>query len=515
MKTSKDAKNRLTTRTISWFVILAIVSLFFGSFPSQGFGQALAGFEPLAVAPEAADSAPPPTLSDPAPIVADSAATLSTAVAAPPAAAFPIPPPPPTVPENFSPVNTTAAASSNPVALVATQTPTLPFTPVSAKSPTATNREPTAKQLQERPELLRSVAAADHPFYDYFKAPNDPKSPIQGKPYSVAELLNGVREPSARRQLLITYWELTGLLAEWNMRFDSERRAEMWYTEASNARNTQRIDGFVGAVLLTRQQRKATEIAFARKQYQLVEQLRSLRGVSFAAKDYPIPNDYPIAKNYVTYVDKIARSERARYIGRLIPFQAELVEVRKQSRQAADGYFLATTQNPQTSPQDCVAALNQRTDAFAALVTSVVDYNKTIAEYTAETVGSNVGNYRLLGAILELPKVDATTQPPQLASPPSNPISRLEEPRPPLALATGESAYSRPLSDTVDSGGDAPPLNPFAEGGPQPAPLVAEVVPAPSSKPFPEVTPAVLTADSTPPAEVSHPVQPASYVEKK
>ena len=497
MKICKEADNKHTKQTVLLFVFLVIVSLFLGALPAFSFGQAPSAFDPLPITSGTTDSAPPPALSAPVPLVGDVTATA----AAPPA----FPTPPPAAPESFLPAN--ATASPNPVATVATQPPTLPFTPVSIKSAAVTNREPTAKQLQDRPELLRSVAATDHPFYDYFKSSNDPNSPIQGKPYTVAQLLNGARDPAARRQLLVTYWELAGLLAEWNMRFDSERRAELWYTEANNARNTPRAESFAAAVLLTRQQRKTTEISFARKQYQLVEQLRSLRGVTLAAKDYPIPCDYPIAKNYVTYVDKIARSERARYFGRLIPHQAELVEARKKFRQAADGSFLSTTQNSQASPQDYVKVLNLRTDAFVELVASVVDYNKTIAEYMAETVGSNVSHYRLLGAVLELPKTDAMTQPTQLASPPSNPISHLDEPRAPLALATSESAYSRPL--TADPA-DAPPSNPFV--GTQPAPIVAGIPSTPPSTPYSEIAPAILTAESAPSADDSSPVQPASYV---
>ena len=506
MKISKEGESKSATRSILWFTILFVVSLFLGTLPTFSFGQAVLGFEPNSAASGASHSSPPPAFGVPTPIVGDVEAVSASPVTSPLPSAFPAPQP---TPANFSPVNTTGPFPPNPVATVASSPPTLPFTPLAAKSNTVTNREPTAKQLQEQPELLRSVAAIDHPFYDYFRLPSDPSSLIQGKAYTVAQLLDGVRAPSARRQLLVTYWELAGLLAEWNMRFDSERRAEMWYTEASNARNTPRADGFAGAVLLTRQERKATEIAFARKQYQLVEQLRSLRSVTLAAKDYPIPSDYPITKNYVTYVDKIARSERARYVGRLIPYQAELVEARKKFRQAADGHFLSITQNPQANPQDCVTALNQRTGAFVDLIASVIDYNKTIAEYTAETIGSNVSNYRLLSAILELPKTDGTTQPSQLASPPlTNPISSLDEPRPPLVLAAGESTYSRPL--TADLETDTPLLNPFAVPKSQPAAILAEISPTP----LPEVTPAVLTTESTPSTAVHNPVQPASYAEE-
>jgi hypothetical protein len=48
--------------------------------------------------------------------------------------------------------------------------------------------------------------------------------------------------------------------------------------------------------------------------------------------------------------------------------------------------------------------LNQRTGSFLDLVEAVIEYNKMIAEYTSETVASNVTGYRLVGALIELPK---------------------------------------------------------------------------------------------------------------
>ena len=463
---SKDAEKSTNNQTILWFVFLVIISLFLGSLPALSFGQ---GFDlPTAVT----DSAP--TFGAPAPL----------AIA---------PTEPAASPTGFLPTSVPAEPKT---ASVADQSPTLPVTPTSLKT------APTTSQ----PELLRSVATEDHPFYNYFNASNDPKSPVQGKPYAVEQLLNGVRDPSARRQLLGSYWELAGILAEWNMRFDSERRVSVWYNEANNARNVQRAEGFTGAFYLAQQQRKATEIAFAKKQYQLVEQLRALRGITLTAKDYPIPSDYPIAKNYVTYADKIARSERARYTGRMISLQAELVDARKNSQQAANGYFVKMTQNPQGSPQDHVLALNQRTDAFVDLVASVVDYNKMIAEYTSETIGANVSNTQLLGALLELPKAGTaspTGPPTQLATPPQRTFTQLDDPLPPppMTLAPGESAYSRPLDEPVTTGLLS---NPFSEVKSQPVhptrPLVAE-----NAQPLPEVEPM---------EPAPNPIQSASFVEE-
>ena len=467
----------------------ALIVLVLGVLPTLSFGQ---GFE-LPTAPDSTPALSAPVSSPVPPSVSPPVSPPVSSLAAP----APL--------ESFTPINAPITSSS----AVADQSPTLPITPTSLK----TSQEPTAKQIQERPDLLRSMPAADHPFYNHFNAPNDSKSPIQGKPYAVAQLLSGVREPSTRRQLLTTYWELAGLLAEWNIRLDAERRVLAWHNDANTARNTQRADGFIGACYLAQQQRKATEIAFAKKQYQLVELLRSLRGVALAVTDYPIPCDYPIAKNYVTYVDKIARSERTRYVGRIISYQFDLVEAKKMGRHATERSFATMTQNPQSSPQEWVAALNQRTDAHIDLVADVVDYNKLIAEYTADTVGSNVSGYRLLAAVLELPKTDRgqPTEAPssQLATPPPpKTFSQLDDRSPPPTFAPGESAYSRPADAE-------PPPNLFADVKAQPippsrsAPVVAETNSSPPPNPFPDVQP------TTTPDGATNPIQPASYVEEK
>ena len=508
MKTCKEAENTQTRQTILLFVVLAVISLFLGSLPALSFGQAAPGFDFPPKPAASIDSPQPP----PAPPSFDAPASIVAA----PADAAPAPTPPASpspastaLPAHFAPQSSPPPTAPRVTEAVADQPPTLPM---SAKADTVGNQEPTAKQLQERPDLLRSVGGPDHPFYNYFTAPNDPKSPIQGKPYSAAQLLDGVRHPSARRQLLVAYWELAGLLVESNIRLDTEQRVLAWYNETKKA-------GFTGAFYIAQQRRKATEIAFAQKQYQLVELLRSVQGtktIGLTPENYPIPNDYPIAKNYVTYVDTIARSERARYVGRMIPYQAELIEARKKGRLAADDFFATTTRNLQAGIPDLVFALNQRTDAYVDLVATVIDYNKTIAEYTAETVGSNVSNYRLLSAVLELPKTGAAsptgTQPQQLATPPQRTLSQLgDQLPPPPTFVPGESAYSRPLADPA-----APPSNPFAEVRSQPFPPSRPFVPiiAETAPPSPEVPP-ISPAEAASPADAPNPVQPASYLEEK
>ncbi len=534
MKISKDAEQKNTRQTILLFVFLAIVSLLLGSLPALSFGQ---GFGLPLDSPTSTETPPAaPAFGGPASVALSPADPAATApgnfVPLNTGSPLDLPGPPP-APVTASRAPKTSAGT----AAVADRSPTLPYTMTSLKAGTAKNQEPTPQQLQEHPELLRSVVAADHPFYNYFEPPRspknsaDPQSPIQGKPLTVAQLLDGVRHPSARGRLLISYWELAGLLAESNIRLDSERRVGMWYEEANKTRNTQRVETFTTAYYLAQQQRKATEIAFAKKQYQLVEQLRTLQGGKFAGlalENYPIPCDYPIAKKYATYVDQIGRSERARYIGRLIPYQAELIDARKNSRLVADNYFVTTTRNTQANPQDWVSALNQRTDALVDLVAAVVDYNKTIAEYASETVGSNVSNYRLLGAVLELQKIDAGSppsgqKPEQLAAPPQKTLSQLEdrqsEPSPnfapesePKPFRPSESAYRRPLADsmTVSDQQSVPPRsNPFTEVKSRPGrptPAVAETAA--------DARPAAL-AESAPAVAEQNPIQPASYTEPK
>jgi hypothetical protein len=264
---------------------------------------------------------------------------------------------------------------------------------------------------------LRSNITAEHPFARYISVPNDTQSLIKGKQFTVAELLNGTRSPAVRRELLETYWELLGLLVEYNIR----REAEQFAGSVRDAQQTQILN-------LLQQQRRGTEAEFAKKQWELAENLKLYKGATFAENALPIPCDVPIYKNYETYADKIAHSERAKYLGRLIPVQQQLVDARQKTSDALYAMLSATPS---------FTLLNQRMSSSLEMVHAVVDYNKMIAQYTAETVGANVNQFQLVGAVIELQKngIRTSMQPEPAALPEQPPMSLTMTPPAPVLPA--------------------------------------------------------------------------------
>jgi hypothetical protein len=250
-----------------------------------------------------------------------------------------------------------------------------------------------SSQLSNRFENLRSVVDPNHPFARYFDLPKEPQSIIKGQPYTVAQLLDGAKTSVSRRQLLQTYWELTGLLVEYNIRCEAERLS-------GSVPNTQQN---VATVLL-QQQRRSTEIEFIKKQWQLSGYLRYFKGISLSEKELPIPCDYPLYKRYETFADKIAGTARSQYLGHLIPVQEQLVDARHRGCIT----IFEMLQNIPSDSRQLIDVLNQRTTAFLELAEAVIDYNKMIAEYVSETIPSEISGFRLVGALIELPKTPET-----------------------------------------------------------------------------------------------------------
>lgn len=278
-------------------------------------------------------------------------------------------------------------------------------------------------------DRLRSVSDPQHPFAGYLEVPSDPQSSIRGKALPVARLLDGVRSPETRRQLLRSYWELTGLLVEYNMRFDAERRAAHWFKDADKTNDQARKNYLRGTFHYLQPKRQVTEIAFSKAQYRLAEQIKYAKGVTLAEEDFPIPCEFPIFKKYETYSDKIARTGRSRSLGRLIPTQEQLVGYRRNGFIASENLLIEAMKNPGQF-QTLVTQLQQRTESFVELADAIIEYNKMIADYATDTIGPEIDTQRLIGALIELPKQNSDrpgegAPPRQLANPPGPHLSAL------------------------------------------------------------------------------------------
>jgi hypothetical protein len=230
---------------------------------------------------------------------------------------------------------------------------------------------------------------------------NDGQTKIVGKPMTVAELFVGTRSSAARCQLLQTYWELSGLLAIYHFRCETERLA-------IGAMGTQQD----GTMTLLREQRRTAEMEFIKQQWVLAELLKQHKGRTLRESELPIPSDYPLYPRYQTFADKIARSERTQYLGRMIPIQEQLIE-------SKNGTWRAASEMAQSASQPFFMVSNQRTMAFLDLTKAIIEYNKMIAEYALETIPPNVSQQQLVRAVVRLPggnAVPVQSQIPQAAT---------------------------------------------------------------------------------------------------
>jgi hypothetical protein len=303
----------------------------------------------------------------------------------------------PNVDEFFAPKQSEAPA---PAAATAKPLTANQFTPLQPQTYSSTLRQQRAPQreLAQREAVPReTVINVEHPFRQYWGMPNDPQTKITGKPISVAQLFAGTRSSAVRCQLLHAYWELSGRLAIYHFRCETERLA----TGAGGAQQD-------GTITMLREQCRTAELEFIKQQWVVAELWRQCKGRTLRESELPIPTDVPLYPRYQTFADKIARTERTQYLGRMIPIQEQLIESKNGTWKAASGMT-------QSASQPLFALLNQRTTAFLDLTKAVIEYNKMIAEYATETIPPNAGQHQLVRAVVRTP--GSNTSPTQQQSP--------------------------------------------------------------------------------------------------
>ena len=398
-KTLHFHKESLITRQdVIHVLILLALSLLFSFVPTLGFGQTLPG-----------------NINDRFPA---SAAMPPADFSSLPAAASAIPEPAQATsfPDFFSPAEQSfasldtsapapapATAVANPIAAAQYQS-SVPSQSFPKQTQQQQQQPQTQRALQHQtpiPTVAASSVAAtsvsasavstssvpsEHPFLAYWGIPKEPQTKITGKPMSVVELLSGTRSQSVRCQLLQAYWELCGLLAVYHFRCETERLA-------GGSGGAQQE----GMMALISEQRRTAEVEFIKQQWVVAELLKQHKGRMLRGSELPIPADFPLYPHYQTHAEKIARTERSQYIGRMIPIQEQLIESKNGTWKAASAMALGGT-------QPFLTVANQRTLAFLELTKAIVEYNKMIAEYATETMPPNVGQQQFVAAVVRLPK---------------------------------------------------------------------------------------------------------------
>ena len=375
--TPLQTSSLVTTQDVIHVLVLIALSLLFCLVPRVGFGQSAPGNDTLSAFDSLSNLPPPPAT---APVPEPAAASFIQ-----------------TAPEISSQAVPFAGSVAQPRTYSTQPEPPAPVA-ASASPTTASQFSAIHSPPQQQPSLrspqYESMVNIEHPFRQYWGVPNDPQTKITGKPMTVAELFAGTRFPAVRTQLLQTYWELSGLLAVYHFRCETER-------QASGATGQQ-----PEMMTLLREQRRTAEMEFIKQQCVLAELLKQCKGRILRASELPIPTDYPLYPQYQTHADKIARTERTQYLGRMIPIQEQLIE-------SKNGTWRAASEMTLSASQPFFMTSNQRTMAFLDLTKAIIEYNKMIAEYALETIPSNISQRQLVGAVVRLPKSSAMPEQPQ------------------------------------------------------------------------------------------------------
>ena len=378
----------VTAQDVVHVLVLIAISLLFGLVPRVSFGQSLQGIplqgNDMVSALNSMSTLAPPMLEAQEPAAASllqaTTGVPATAISfeSSPEPAFAMPAAP--LPSTSVPMSATATAS-----------------PATANSflPIQAGQSTLSRQTLPQNSQREIAVAHDHPFRQYLSVPNDPQTKITGKPMTVTELFTGTRSPAVRCQLLQAYWELSGLLAIYHFRCESERLAS-------------RTTGGSQEGLLFSEQRRTAEIEFIKQQWVMAELLKQYKGRTLRESELPIPVDAPLYPRYQTHAGLLARTERTQYLGRMIPIQEQLIE-------SKHGTWKAASEMAQSASQPFFTVSTQRTVAFLDLTKAVIEYNKMIAEYALETIPPHVGQQQLVGAVVRLPRAASAQlpQPPQ------------------------------------------------------------------------------------------------------
>lgn len=342
---------------------------------------------------------PPPSLPVPTPSIP----TTSLPTTSLPTTSLPT-----TFPRASSPTSPTSPPRPS-----ASSLPTLPqisLTPETDPAPRASATkivgDPPAALLQQRPELVRSVADPQHPFFGLVGPPRSSDTTIQGTPLTLYAVILSTRQPARRLQRIAAYWDATELLAHYHLRCAFETQLHIW-TESlqQSSQRTAQNESMLALLAPARQlaacERRVAEVRFIKQQQRLAELLAG----GEPTDALPIPCDFPLVKPYDTKIDAIARqrgvSPRAREIDMQLPVEHLLLGHRRDATVAAEEMFRIVYER-QTSLIESLVALQQVMTVRQELVAEVLIYNKMIADYVTETVGSEASAYRLLSALVEL-----------------------------------------------------------------------------------------------------------------
>ncbi|MDR1959856.1 MAG: hypothetical protein LBQ54_12570 [Planctomycetaceae bacterium] len=299
-------------------------------------------------------------------------------------------------------------------------TPPLPTTPSSAVpfAGTPAQGETSAPPQLNRDIELRAVVSENHPLWEVLRLERPEDSAVTGRELYLHELLAGVTSPGIRKILIKEYWLLTEKYLTYKYRL---LQLYLLYDKISVSFGQDdlmkpQIDLAIERV---EGQQKAAELEFIQAQYrfsELVKQYNSgLSRRSDPASGLFIPADCPLALPYNTQSEKLAvSSPKARLLDKTIPLQYEVITNKRNAGKATKSYLNSLMTNRQPS----ISTLSDCIEEHIGILKAVIEYNHQIADYVAETVGSNVTGRRFLSTVILL-------KPPA----PANPVTQVNAQR--------------------------------------------------------------------------------------
>ena len=283
---------------------------------------------------------------------------------------------------------------------------------------------------------LKSVPYPAHPIYDFLATVKRPPSKErQEKDAYLCEVLAGVTSPSHRRELIKAYWDLSEKMLKCHIRLAQRQRLQIAYErlQANEVAKTE-IDL---AFQLVSQQYLALELEFVQAQYHFAdlqarcspnsqvwrsnyasdfadcETENSSRVLRPETKPLSIPAEFPLAIPYDTKVKELEKvrtlSQKSLLLDHTIPLQYETIVARTAAKIYADRQWDATLKFGQ-SPVSQIETLAQEE---MNLVGAIIEYNRQVNDYVAETFGASIPEKQLLASILVLEVPTTNTNPPQ------------------------------------------------------------------------------------------------------
>ena len=250
----------------------------------------------------------------------------------------------------------------------------------------------------EEIELVRTLASP----------PEDVLKQLRGEPTELADVLDGVNQPAERKRVTEAYWDVSEALALYHLSLFSAGDIEDCITRFTRrgAPSQSQTAVLVSARRLAEQRSAEAKVGLVQAQCRLAE-LRHQSGAAQQTVRLAIPSDVPNTLPYRTKFDRISREKRlapqAAYYSEAIPACYERVTLYNKAAADALEAFRTLYQADGTSAEILLSAADKLNDAKERLIRSVNEYNKLIAAYVAETVGSDVRGDRLISTMIHLP----------------------------------------------------------------------------------------------------------------